>query len=292
MMNSPINTSAFGGSGQLTSGVGVNASVGHGNYHGGFASIKITNWHGVTAGANFTYSKALGTGAVVQATSEYTPNDSFNINEMYGTQNFDRKFVYNSFLVYDIPFYKSQKGVIGHVLGGWSIAPVFTVGSGSPNYCNTNTDAQSYGSGDGANFFNNEQCHQTGPYQTSNYAYLQLPTNSVPSGCTPLCLFPTAAAQTASFNMVRPGILGLDTKDAGQGAYYGPAYWNLDARLSRNFKITERVSANFEVVFTNLFNHVVLGGPNYDPTNPGAWGAVGGQANSPRAMQLGGRVNF
>jgi hypothetical protein len=66
----------------------------------------------------------------------------------------------------------------------------------------------------------------------------------------------------------------------------------LDARLSRNFKVTERVSANFEVVFTNLFNHVVRGAPSYDPTNPDGWGAVGGQANTPRAMQLGGRVNF
>jgi hypothetical protein len=309
MMNSPINTSAFGGSGQLTSGVGVNASVGHGNYHGGFASIKLTNWRGVTAGANFTYSKALGTGAAVQATSEFTPNDSFNINEMYGVQSFDRKFVYNSFLVYEIPFYKSQKGLIGHILGGWSIAPVLTVGSGSPTFCGTNTGAQSYGAGDGANFFDNEQCHQTGAFQTTNYAYLQpigASATQWQQTCAPLCLFQTPAAQTASFNLVRPGILGFDTKDAGLGPYYGPAYWNVDARLSRNFKITERVSASFEVVFTNLFNHVVLGAPNYDPTassvsaahggdgsiTPATWGAVGGQNNSPRALQLGGRINF
>jgi hypothetical protein len=295
MLNSPINTSAFGGSGQLTSGVGVNASVGHGNYHGGFVSAKLTNWRGVTAGANFTYSKALGTGAAVQATSEFTPNDSFNIDEMYGVQGFDRKFVFNSFLVYEIPFYKSQKGIVGHILGGWSIAPVLTVGSGSPTTCGTNTAAQSYGSGDGANFFDNEQCHQTGAFQTTNFAYLQAtPPNPTPfqANCAPMCLFATPAAQAASFALARPAILGLDTKDAGVGPYYGPAYWNVDARLSRNFKVTERVSANFEVVFTNLFNHVVRGAPSYDPTNPDGWGAVGGQANTPRAMQLGGRVNF
>jgi len=84
MLNSPLNTSAFGGNGQLSSGVGVNASVGHGNYNGAFVSLKINNWHGLTLQQNFTYSKALGTGAFVQATSEYTPNDPFNMMKMKG----------------------------------------------------------------------------------------------------------------------------------------------------------------------------------------------------------------
>ncbi len=63
MLNSPLNTSPFGGNGQLSSGVGVNASVGHGNYNGAFVSLKVNNWHGITLQQNFTYSKALGTGA-------------------------------------------------------------------------------------------------------------------------------------------------------------------------------------------------------------------------------------
>src|SRR2546429_2846915 len=75
MLNSPLNTSAFGSNGQLSSGVGVNASIGHGNYNGAFVSLKTTNWHNITLQQNFTYSKALGTGAFVQATSEYTPHE-------------------------------------------------------------------------------------------------------------------------------------------------------------------------------------------------------------------------
>jgi len=98
--------------------VGLNASIGHGNYNAGFASLKVTNWHGLTFQENFTYSKALGTGAFVQATSQYTANDAFNLDQMYGVQNFDRKFVFNSYLVYEPPFYRSQQGFIGRVLGG------------------------------------------------------------------------------------------------------------------------------------------------------------------------------
>jgi len=62
----------------MTSGVAVNASTGFGNYNGGFASLKMADWRGLTMQSNFTWSKALGTAAVVQASSEFTPDDPFN----------------------------------------------------------------------------------------------------------------------------------------------------------------------------------------------------------------------
>src|SRR5437879_11095160 len=36
---------------------------------------------------------------------------------------FDRKFVDTMFLVYQPPFYQSQRGLLGHVLGGWTFSP-------------------------------------------------------------------------------------------------------------------------------------------------------------------------
>jgi hypothetical protein len=86
MMNTPIAGTAVlppcsglpcGINGQLSGGVGVNASVGHGNYNAAFATIRMSSWHGLRMQQNFTWSKALGTGALVQATSEYTPVESF-----------------------------------------------------------------------------------------------------------------------------------------------------------------------------------------------------------------------
>ena len=158
MLNTPIPGQALGRSGQLTSGNGVNASIGHGNYNGGFISLKMNNWHGITLQENFTYSKALGTGALVQATSEYTTNDAFDLNNGYGLQNFDRKFVFNTFAMIEDPWYKGQQGLIGHIVGGWSLSPVIAIGSGQPLGCGTFTDAQSFGAGDGRSFFTNENC--------------------------------------------------------------------------------------------------------------------------------------
>jgi hypothetical protein len=289
MLNSPIAGSAFGANGQMTSGVGVNASVGHGNYNGAFVSLKMTNWHNVTLQENFTYSKALGTGAFVQATSAYTVNDPWNIDNMYGVQNFDRKFVYNTYALIEDPYYKGQHGAIGRLLGGWTIAPVFAAGSGAPVYCGTNTNAQSFGAGDGLNFGDNEQCIFTGAHPSSGS--LHNDGNAAEFNIL-------ASDPTALFNTIRNPILGLDTRTGGVGAIRGLMYWNMDVRVTKNIKIYERVGFDFQFVATNVFNHPVFFDPTLDPTafdstNPGgSFGSVSSQGNTPRALQFGIRFSF
>ena len=279
MLNTPL-AGAFGGNGQLSSGVGVNASVGYGNYNAGFVSLKMTNWKGLTLQQNFTYSKALGTGAFVQATSEYTPNDAFDLHNMYGLQNFDRKFVYNIYGLYEPPFYKGQHGLAGHVLGGWQISPVFAVGSGAPTYCYTNTNGQSFGSADGANFFSNEQCIFTKGYKVNT---------SLHNNNGNLNLF---ADPAGVFATVRNPILGIDSGTGGYGNIRGLSYWNMDMRVTKNVKIIERVNAEFQFVVTNLFNHPVFYDPTNDITSPDTWGVISSQGNNPRAMQFGIRLSF
>jgi carboxypeptidase family protein len=283
MLNSPLNTSAFGSNGQLSSGVGVNASIGHGNYNGAFVSLKMTNWRNVTLQQNFTYSKALGTGAFVQATSEYTPNDAFDLNNMYGVQNFDRKFVYNVYALIDDPYYKGQHGAIGRLLGGWSIAPVFAYGSGAPVYCNTNTDAQAFGSADGRNFFTNEQCIFTKqpPYGSTLHEV---------SGGGQFNMF---ADPAGVFATARDPILGLDKGTGGVGQIRGFGYWNMDVRVTKDVKIWERVGFDFQFVVTNIFNHPVFYNGGLDLTaGVSNWGVTSSQGNNPRQYQFGIRFSF
>jgi hypothetical protein len=123
MMNTAIPGQALGGSGQFSSGVAENASSGYGNYNGGFISFGTRQWHGLTMQHNFTYSKALGTGAVVQASSEYTQNDAYNLGAMYGNQNFDRKLVYNTYIVASEPWFKGSERLLGRAAGGWRSLP-------------------------------------------------------------------------------------------------------------------------------------------------------------------------
>ena len=82
--------------------------------------------------SNFTWGRALGTGNQVQASSSYTALNPFDQSANYGAQPYDIKFIYNLNMYYEVPFFKGQKGVLGHILGGWTIAPLFTAQSGSP----------------------------------------------------------------------------------------------------------------------------------------------------------------
>jgi hypothetical protein len=291
MMNSPLSCATgaeVGCSGQLTSGVGVNASIGHGNYNALFASIKMSDWHGLTTQSNFTWSKTLSTGAVTQATSEATAPDPFNLNTAYGLAGFDRKFVYNLFFIYNPPVFKGQRGALGHILGGWTFAPIFTAGSGLPITLGTvNGGGQAFGEGDSSNFFGNGNSE-----------------NAIPIGHIATGIRRTAgqlpnlfADPTAAFNQIRQPILGLDTKDGGWGVIRGLPYWNMDMSLRKNVKITERFNVEFQMVTVNLFNHPVFYDPgpgDYLDTSAGAdgFGTLPGQGNTPRTMEFGLRLSF
>jgi len=295
MMNSPINCSTggeIGCSGQLTSGVGVNASIGHAAYNGAFVSLKMSDWHGLTTQSNFTWSKILSTGSVVQATSEETAPDPYNLNTAYGPAAFDRKFVYNLFLVYQPQYYKGQQGLLGHVLGGWTFAPIFTAGSGLPITLGTiNGGGQAFGEGDSSNFFgngNSENAVPVGPVHTS----LHRPGG----GAYPNIFSSDPAQQVAAYNLFRQPILGLDTHDGGWGVIRGLPYWNMDLSIRKNFKITERFNFEFQSVFIDVLNHVVFGDPPGDyldtSAGPDGFGTVSGQGNTPRTMEFGLRLSF
>ncbi len=302
MMNTPVGSNCgqgtgFGCQGQLTSGVGINASVGHGNYNAGFVSLKMADWNGVTLQSNFTWSKALGTGALVQATSEYTPNDAFDLNNMYGPQFYNRKFIYNAFMVYSPPYYKGQQGAIGRVLGGWTFSPIFTTGSGQPIEIFTTTgNGQEFGAGDNSEFFGLETAVPTSPVK-SGHAYGQRSLcggnpNATGCGGLPVNIFQNPDAAFAAY---RNPILGIDKRNTQ--FLTGLPYWNFDLSVRKNVRVTEGIALEFQTTIADLFNH----DQQLDPWGMGLFGQstfgslLGSAQENPggnRSIQLGARVRF
>jgi hypothetical protein len=291
-MNTPLNcppppATAIGCSGQLTSGVGVNASIGHGNYNALFASFKMSDWHGLTTQSNFTWSKTLSTGAVVQATSQATAPDPFNLNMAYGWAGFDRKFVYNLFFVYAPPVFHGQRGALGHILGGWTFAPIFTAGTGIPVTLGTlNGGGEAFGEADSVNFFGNGNSENAVPV-----GHLSTGVHKTPGQLPNLFADPSAA-----YDQIRQPILGLDTKNGGWGVIRGLSYWNMDFSLRKNIKITEKFNFEFQMVTVNLFNHPVFYDPGpgdyIDTSSSDGFGTLPGQGNTPRTMEFGLRLSF
>jgi hypothetical protein len=291
MLNTPISGSPFGANGQLTSGVGVNASVGTGNYNAGFVTLKMADWHGLTLQTNFTYSKALGTVSVVQASSSFTVVDPYNINNGYGLQPFDRKFVGNVLMVYQPDFFKGQHGLMGRLLGGWSFAPIFTAASGLPLEINTtNGDGQAFGEADANGFAADENGVLTCANNFGSSRHNNVPgSNGIGTAGSGANLFANPAAVYGCF---RNPILGLDGGAGGGGILRGMPFWNVDFQVKKNIHINERFSAEFQSIFTNIFNHDQLADPVLNLGSAATWGTLGGQINTPRSIELGIRFRF
>ncbi|MGB7848494.1 MAG: carboxypeptidase-like regulatory domain-containing protein [Candidatus Acidiferrum sp.] len=313
MMNTPINCptgTEVGCNGQLTSGVGMNASVGWGNYNAGFITLKVSQWHDLTLQSNFTYGKALGTGSEVQATSQFTVPDAYNLHAAYGLQPWDRKFLFNTFLVYQPPFYKNQHGLVGRLAGGWSFAPIITVGSGLPLEVQP-ADAfaneiygggQAFGEGEGSNFAALQNAIRICPNNFGSSRHNHPVPSALGLGSN---FFGPSMFQNPdySYSCFRNPILGIDSSDGGgAGILRGMPFWNVDFSVKKSVLVTERVNVEFTTIFSNLFNHNQLSDPYLILGDTGDWGAAGGfsaayngltaQVNNPRAIEFGLRIRF
>ncbi len=299
MQNTPIAGQANGGQGQLTSGVATSIANGYGNYNGGFISFKVNNFHGFTLQSNVTYSKALGINAEPQATSSYTVNDAFDLSKNYGVQYFQQKFITNTFVVYQTPWFKNQRGIVGRLLGGYTIAPIFAAGTGLPVTCGT-FGTQSFGGDDNNGFSDSENCVFLNPHVSGVEAHrvvtggtdafgISVGTQTAGSGAAAINRF---TSPQAVYDSVRPPILGIDTRSGGDGVITGLPYWNMDVSIRKNLKVYERVNMEFSGIITNVFNHLDFGNGGLSLATPASFGVITSQANSPRQIQMGVRASF
>lgn len=291
----------------------MTGSFGYGNYNAAFASLTSTNWHGLTARSNLTYGRSLGTQSVVQATSEFTVDDPWNLHNGYGPQPFDFRFVANFSAVYQPPLFKGRHDWAAKLLGGWSFAPLFTVQSGAPLDVNISEgsggDCQAFGESD-CNFESNDEgavfvsaaAISAARGAGNSVSSFQMPTTGNPAGVginqntanggVGLSMFTNSAAAIASYNAFRAPILGIDT-NPGSLALRGMPNWNLDMTVAKDFLVTERIGLTFIAQFTNVLNHMQHTDPGFDINNPQAWGVIGtGQVYAPRSMELGLRFHF
>jgi len=301
-----LNTGGAGVA-QASSGIADNASVGFGNYNALFISTRMNDWRGLTVQSNFTWGRALGTGALDQASSEYTATDPYYIGRGYGPQTFDRKFLYNMFLVYQPPYYKSQHGIIGHLLGGWTIAPIFVTGSGLPlpvfDFATNSSPyngGEEFGAGGGGGYGSLANAVDIGGPGCSHFSttskFISQTSASFLAGFGNNEYQRNLYSNPEAVNLCfRNPVLGIDTgPNGGQGSSMrGQPFWNVDIQVRKTTNITERISGEFQVVVSNMFNHVQLADPfNCVCGDAGDFGNNESQANNPRAFEFGFRVRF
>lgn len=105
-------------------------------YHSLQASLEKRLSQNFSMGAHYTWSAFIDDASELfnpNAQADVAvPQDSFNRKAERGRSTFDRphRFTVNS--VWEAPMFRSQKGVIGKILGGWQVSPFLTLQSGAP----------------------------------------------------------------------------------------------------------------------------------------------------------------
>jgi len=99
------------------------------NYNSLQASLRFSNWHGLTSGVAYTYSHCL----------DYQDNDNagdnnnaYNLAQDYGNCSYDIRHMLVINYVYNLPFFNSATGAKRAFLGGWQLSGITTFYSGLP----------------------------------------------------------------------------------------------------------------------------------------------------------------
>src|SRR5262249_47730774 len=96
--------------------------------------------HGLQFNTGYTYSKLLdvnselfaGCSAIGSCTAPYYYISNSLPHLSYGRGAEDHRHAYKFNVTYEMPFLKSQKGLVGHALGGWSVGSFLQFYSGHP----------------------------------------------------------------------------------------------------------------------------------------------------------------
>ena len=262
-------------------GITSRAPIYTSNYNSLQVSLNRRFSRGLTLGVAYTWSKLLTTNPYDRSLSAY---DTYNLKQSYGPSVLNTPQMFVMSYVYDLPFYKNQSGLAGHVLGGWEISGITTIQSGQSQLVTQSND----------------------PWQL-------VTINSTTPYCTkaPCPLYPGGLGMGSSSIAIRPDQIGSAsgsksvtkffntaafTDAVGHfgssrpGAFLGPGYQIWDMSLMKNINFGERASLQLRLETFNTFNH---GSPSSIDTgvDDGAFGAVNGW-HDPRNVQIGAKIKF
>src|SRR4029077_13002644 len=225
--------------------------------------------------ALYTFSKTLDTdGADVNSTSSGTAltlGDQNSPRQRWGRASFDRthRFVFSA--IWNLPH--PAGGLFRTILGGWSLAAITTIQSGSAlNIAETNS----------TNVFGiSEDRAQLSGKCTKSQLVTRGPVGSKLNNYFDRSCFTT------------PPVIGLDGigtsfGNSGTGIVAGPGQANADLALAKIFAMkrpTHRGSLQFRVEFFNALNHPQFANPDTNFTSP-TFGVISSTSVDARVLQL------
>ena len=227
-------------------------SGGDSYYHSFQFTARKRFSQGLLMGLAYTLGKSIddqsvdpigaSSGGGLSATNSRTPTDIRNWRNERGRSDFDRRHVLVTNFAYELPFGKGKQflsgtGRLGNaVFGGWSVNGIYIFQSGEP--FSVRSGART------ANFSHESRADIVGAKPKTGLF-------NVPGIVGPLVF-----ANSNGFVQPAPGSDG-----AGRNIFTASNFNNLDASISKNFDITERIRVQFRAEAFNVLNHVNFDNP-------------------------------
>lgn len=243
------------------------------NYHSLQASAvqRLGDYSSISA--FYTWSKNLTTSINDRTTS---PQNAYDIRSEYQLAAFDRRHILSVNYVYELPFYKDQKGFKGKMLGGWQVSGIATYNTGLPFTATTSSyDAAGLG------IVNTNPAARPNLTCDPNVGGAQ----TAQQWFNTSCFTPNAPLVTGVFTPVSNAV-----GSTARGNIEGPPTRRFDITAVKNFRFGETMRLQLRAEAFNVFNTT-----NFRALQANVTSAAFGQVTTvrdPRTMQFGAKFNF
>jgi Carboxypeptidase regulatory-like domain len=197
--------------------------------------------------------------------------NGFDDTGYWGNSSFDRKHVFVFSYIYDLPFYKEQKGAIGKTLGGWQISGSTFMRSGTPLWVTESADIA--GTGDS---FASPWNINGDPKGNANEQF------SAGNGNDENYWFDKTV-----FTRPSAGTFGNNPRNN----IYNPGQYQWDIAVFKNVTVANSRNIQFRAEIFNFLNHANWNGAEGNPTNA-QFGRITSKDGSRRDIQLSLRFLF
>ena len=262
-------------------------STAFGRYNAGYVKFDKRLSHGLSMGANYTFSgnmsdndESLGVAAIT-GSSPQIPQNFFDYRSEYSRSVFDRPHRLTTYWSYNIPVFQFMKSnaVTKRIFEGWSGTGFYEIQSGQPFTLFSNVDIYGTG-GTAARPDLNAGGIMTPDIVDGNFRTFTLPLNGtgrVTTQINPATGLPLANSRTTFGNL-------------GRNTFRGPILqqWNLN--VTKVVAITERFNLQLRADFINAFNMRNFGNPVANIASP----ILGTNNTDPttRTMLLSAKIRF
>ncbi|MFN0122151.1 MAG: carboxypeptidase regulatory-like domain-containing protein [Blastocatellia bacterium] len=271
-------------------------------YHGLQSRFDSRLANQLTLGASYTWSHAIDNSSEVfsfaggnSVAVSQNPLDLTRAER--GNSGFDARHVFTTNFLWEVPWMKEQKGLVGRVLGGWQVNGILLVQAGRPFTPIQNLASRNPYEDGGymAGFFGGAShfrpfagnptaatsrvgitdvdacifyalCGASGgnpilrPSSTGYYLLNDLNTSTAANR-----VYTTVTPNDVRFIVNGPGAaqrFGTPFGNVGRNTFVGDRNENLDLSFFKNIRITERVTLQYRLQMINALNHPFFGIPN------------------------------